>query len=662
MNRLLLEYISKIISENSNILKEADPKKPGDVWDTGTNWAGKNQEGKIEYFPKTDPTSQQAAYAWARGLTGTQAPTGEPASADTSPTDEPQDTAQSDSVSGEAINIPKMGKDFKHQEIYDEFASVMKSGTPSQIQEFIKKYGMTFSPEKNTFYITLDGKGNKISGPARKIFGDGKGKRAGQAQKVLYDKLTSMSMEITATETSSIFAPDRVTPPGTRRSFGEVATQNSDGSITVTDTTGKATTYEVIDDLGNWVEDKFNDWLTTPEGQNSSKEEKRKMKAQILVVGFAVSERNRILRELLNGDEEVAMYDTPERQEEFVDNLESTIVRSISSESRRERVTAMFQRYKSTESPDEAAQALAEIISELKGDESPELKMSGAIPAIAEGFTAMVEMKRGRMVLVPLRSNFTATDVVSLATEETRGMEPAELVSKVKLIYVGISVKLGQGGSSSMIEKARLSIFTEHKETRAILDLLASKNSQQGSIFDTDESKRMARRQEIRTTIEPHIEEISKYYGFNPPAENVDQLIEWLGRGEPECIDGQVVPRRNPPPPIGKGGTSEAGKDPYGEDVDVEGWVYTWAAQGAYAAIYNSRVIGQAFASQTWIGGKRPEFREVDGITSYTKQIPQPLKQARRGSRGATYQPDSLATHNKPVNSDEELRSGNPCD
>ena len=101
MNRLLLEYISKIISENSNILKEADPKKPGDVWDTGTNWAGKNQEGKIEYFPKTDPTSQQAAYAWAMGRTGTQMPSGEPASIDTSPAPEPQSPAPPDAPPAE---------------------------------------------------------------------------------------------------------------------------------------------------------------------------------------------------------------------------------------------------------------------------------------------------------------------------------------------------------------------------------------------------------------------------------------------------------------------------------------------------------------------------------------------------------------------------------
>jgi len=91
MNRLLLEYLDKILSENPSFLGEDGAKKPGDVWDTDVNWAGKNQEGKIEYFPKTNPNSQQLAYAWARGLTGTQAPTEEPASADTSPIDEPQD-------------------------------------------------------------------------------------------------------------------------------------------------------------------------------------------------------------------------------------------------------------------------------------------------------------------------------------------------------------------------------------------------------------------------------------------------------------------------------------------------------------------------------------------------------------------------------------------
>jgi hypothetical protein len=46
MNRLLLEYISKVLSESSNILTEDSPKKLGDVWDTDTNWADKNQAGR----------------------------------------------------------------------------------------------------------------------------------------------------------------------------------------------------------------------------------------------------------------------------------------------------------------------------------------------------------------------------------------------------------------------------------------------------------------------------------------------------------------------------------------------------------------------------------------------------------------------------------------
>jgi SOS response regulatory protein OraA/RecX len=554
---------------------------------------------------------------------------------------------------------PKMGKGFKNQEIYNEFNSVMASGNPDQIRAFIEKYGVIFTPEKNTFYITLDGNGNKIEGDARKIFGDGKAKGAGQAQKALYDKLTSMGVEVKTVETSSVFAPSRVAPQSSRTNFGKVATRNSDGSITVTDSTGRSTTYEAIADIERWTEDKFNEWSNSPEGQKASEEEKRKTKEQLVVTGFAISERNRALRELLDGDEPVAMYDTPERQEEFVGNLESTIAGSISDGPRKERIAAKFEQYRKAKSPEEAAKVLSEIFSELEveAETNKELKKSGAIPAIAEGFTAMVEMKRGRMVVVPLRGNFTASDVVSLATEETKELGAGELVSKVKLIYVGISVKFGKGGASSMIEKARLSVFRDHKQTRVILDLLATKSSQQGSIFDPDEGKRTARRQEVRATIEPHVQEVSDYYGFNPPAENVDQLIEWLGRGEPECVNGQVVPRRNSPPPVGKGRKSEAGKDPSGEAVDVEGWAYTWAAQGAYAAIYNSRVLGQAFASQTW----KPGLVEVDGITGFTKQVPQPLKQAKEGSRGITYQPDTLVTFNQPVSSEKELRSGNPC-
>jgi hypothetical protein len=679
MNKLLKEFLSSIlITESESTSKQAKTMKLKFIRGSRKYWSN---NGKPPATHKTDDSGTIVT------ITGEKPdlPTGEKESGEkvsppeTGGTKEP-DTAQPDGAAGITPGVldpdksnapvsvgtlttnPKMGSKFKHQEIYDEFNSVMASENQKQIQEFIKKYGVLFNPENNTFYITSDGKGNKINSKAGKIFGSGKGKGAGRAQKALHDRLTSMGVTVTIIETSSVYAPAKIAPQSSRTNFGKVATSNPDGSITITDSSGRATTYETIDDVQRWTEDRFEEWTNSPEGQNASEEERRKIKERLVVTGFAISERNRTLRELLNGDEPVAMYDTPERQEEYVRSLESTVTATISDVSRKERISAKFQQYRETKTPEEAAEVLSEILSELEDEagknKNKELKKSGAIPAIAEGFTAMVEMKRGRMVVVPLRENFTASDVVSLSTEETKELSTGELVNKVKLIYVGISVKFGKGGASSMIEKAKLSVFRDHKQTRVTLDVLATKSSEKGSIFDTDEPKRTARRQEVRETIEPHVQEVSDYYGFNPAAKDVDQLIEWLGRGEPECVDGKVVPRRNPPPPVGKGKKSEAGKDPSGNAVDVEGWAYTWAAQGAYAAIYNSRVLGQAFASQTW----KPGLDEVDGITGFTKQIPQPLKQAKKDSSGLTYQPDTLVTFNKPTSSEEELRSGNPCD
>jgi hypothetical protein len=72
--------------------------------------------------------------------------------------------------------------------------------------------------------------------------------------------------------------------------------------------------------------------------------------------------------------------------------------------------------------------------------------------------------------------------------------------------------------------------------------------------------------------------------------------------------------------------------------------------------VYNTRVVAQAFASQTWT---TKGLIEVDGLSRQAKQIPQGLKQTR-GS-GKQLQPDYLVSFNKPVSSTEELRSGNPC-
>lgn len=603
-----------------------------------TQYAGMKRSG--EWIPAADADS--AAQKPAQASQPTQA---------TQPAQVSQPTA---------IKPPKKPAGFKDQQLYDEFTRLLNGNDPAALQKFINDYEITYNPDKNTFYVGKDSSGKKLSGDSRKIFGDGKGKISGSAQKEFIDRLKNMGVEVKEVTTASPFSPERVAPETARREFdGE---QNPDGSITF-----NGVTYEALPEgsVEGFVSTQYSSWLETPEGKSATEEQRRDFQEKLTVSAFAISSRHRTLSILLTGQtgqgrEQVAVYDNDEVKGEFVRSLGTRISAALTnSPERQKRVEQSFRDIEAETDPDKAAEIMASIIRELSDDESPIFRQSGVIPSIVENFSTILEMKRGRTVVVPLRSNFKASDVISLSGQQTSGASPTELVGMIKSIYVGISVKFFEGGGSSMGEKTRQSVFRNHTATKTVLLTLANTQTSTGSLFDTDPAKKKARQDEVKRSITERGEEICTYYGINPDQVrgddgkiSADKLIEFLKNGPPECVDGVVVPRRKAPAPLSRG------TDPDGNPIDIEAWGLTFAMQASWDAVYNSNVIGQSFASQTWTDSG---VIEVDGLTRQAKQVMQFLKQPREGSSGMSYQPDMTVSKNKPTGSTEELRSGNPC-
>jgi hypothetical protein len=546
----------------------------------------------------------------------------------------------------QSVVAPKKPKGFGDQKLYDEFVRLINSGDTATLQTFVDKYKIQYNPDKNTFYVNVDSKNNTLTGDDRKIFGDGKSTRT--IQKAIFDKLEQAGVKFTSATSSSPFSPDRIAPPSTRRRF--------DGAVEGTTITFNGVQYEALPeaDIDTFVKTQYDSWLKR-EGKNSTPAQQREFKEKLAVAAFGISQRHRILSVLAEGQdgkgpEEVAVYDTDESKGEFIGSLQTAVVSALSSE-RRKTVSKLFDDLKQTTDTKEAERIMTDILSEISKDESTVFRQSGVIPSIAENFTTIVEMKRGRTVIVPLRSNFKASDVISLSGEQTSGMSASELVAQVKSIYVGISVKYLEGGASSMGEKTRQSVFkAPFKKTKDALTALSKAASETGSLFDADPKKKKARQDEVKSVMSERMEEICKYYGITPIPKSVDKLIDFLKHGPPECVDGKVVPRRNAPSPLSRG------TDKQGQQIDTQAWGMTFAMQASWDAIYNSNVIGQAFASQTWT---RQGLVEVDGLTSQAKQIMQPFKEAR--GKGMQYQPDNLVSKNKPVQNREQLRDGNPC-
>lgn len=547
----------------------------------------------------------------------------------------------------QTTSVPKKPGKFADQKLYDQFVKLLSGGNTQVLQAFIDKHQIKYNPDKDTFYVGVDSSGKKLSGDDRKIFGDSKSTRT--LQKAIYDKLTKTGVSFGAATSTSPFSPDRIAPSNTSRTFD--GKQNSDGSITF-----DGITYEALPegDVDTFVQTQYEQWIST-DGKNSSPAQQRQFKEQLTVAAFAISQRHRTLSILLEGQdgkgaEQVAVYDNDKSRGQFISSLQKAVAGSV-EQSRQGTVNKLFTSLQKETDPKAAEQIMVKILSEIGSDESPIFRQSGVIPSIAENFTAILEMKRGRTVIVPLRSNFKASDVISLSGVQTSGSDAKSLVSQITSIYVGISVKFLEGGASSMGEKTRQSVFKPpFKKTRDALLVLSKAASEKGSLFDPDPTKKKVRQDEVKQVMAGRLKEIAKYYGITPEPKDADALIAFLKNGPPECVDGKVIPRRNRPSPLSKG------VDKKGDPIDEQAWEMTFAMQASWDAIYNSNVIGQAFASQTWT---KTGVVEVDGLTRQAKQVMQPFKEAR-GS-GMQYQPDNLVSKNKPVSSTEDLRNGNPC-
>jgi len=545
-----------------------------------------------------------------------------------------------------SVSAPKKPKGFADEKLYNEFVRLINSNDIDALQSFVNTHKIQYNPDKDTFYVNVGSNNNTLTGDDRKIFGDSKSTRI--IQKAIFDKLEKSGVKFTSAASSSPFSPDRIAPPSTRKKF--------DGTVEGTSITFNGVQYEALPeaDIDKFVKTQYDSWLKA-DGKNATPTQQREFKEKLAVAAFGISQRHRILSVLAQGQdgkgpEEVAVYDTDESKGEFIGSLQKAVVNAMSP-TRKKTVNKLFNDLQETNDSTEAEQIMTSILSEIAKDESPTFRQSGVIPSIAENLTTILEMKRGRTVIVPLRSNFKASDVISLSGEQTSGMSASKLVGQVKSIYVGISVKYLEGGASSMGEKTRQSVFkTPFKKTKDSLTALSKAASNVGSLFDTDLKKKKARQEEVKAVMSERMEEICSYYGIVPVPKTVEKLIDFLKHGPPECVDGKVVSRRNVPSPLSRG------TDKKGQRIDTQAWQMTFAMQASWDAIYNSNVIGQAFASQTWT---KQGLIEVDGLTNQAKQVMQPFKEAR-GS-GMQYQPDNLVSKNKPVQNREQLRDGNPC-
>lgn len=532
--------------------------------------------------------------------------------------------------------VPEYRGKEQYKQIYQTLTDTLESGNPEEIQNIVDKYGVEFAVDKNTFYITRDDNKQQITGDARKLFGDAKkSKKLAQQQKDLIDALDKAGVKIKkAYVSTNPLQPTELIPKEMHQKIeGNV---DVDGSVTFNDVK-----YDFIEDVTQFTENNYNKWLETDEGKAATDEQKEKTKIKFKVIGESINSRNNIVRNLVENNIPSAVIDSPESIEKLEEAVQSKML-EIASDATKETITNTFNDIKAAETPDAAKDLMIELIKTVEKDSNFK-EQRGMIPGLVENFSALYEAKKGRRVVVPMVDNFPASDVISLDTEDLEDT-PENLLKQINVIYSGVSVKFGKGGSSSQKEKAKQSFFVDDEKTKQTLDLLSSQVSDTGNVFDEDETVANARIEEVKGVLNENLDLVKKYFGFGDDVTSADDLIEYLGNGRVKCEDGEVVPVEKPRAPLDRKG------------INHDGWRLMFTMQNAWSAIYNTKVVSQGFSSQNWTS---KGLVEIDGLNKLAQQQPQGYKQLR--GKGMLTQPDMLATFNKPTETEEELRSGNPC-
>lgn len=499
MNELANELIKEIVMLGE---KAAVPtsRSPGQVWPTKKGFGAMNPSNNIEYFSDRE-TAQ--AYADGRIQGKEEEPVGKKKKIGSMGTDTEREKAQPQvgaSLRGEQPTILPISSKSQQAglgKLHTEFGKLIQSNNPAELTVFMEKYGIVFDERKNTFYV-LSVKGRE----QKKIFGDGSKSAKGVQQRELFDKLKVMGVDVHLRDTYiDPLKPEGIVPKSQQREFDgkrEGDTITFDGQQYTLIPTGQP-----FKDL---ITRQTSDWIKNFQQQNGRKPTKKEIDAasrQFVILADAMNKRYRILEKLLTRSaknptpHKIAVFEGEEGAKQYVDNVRRSLLGRIPEEDAETR-KQVEERLKMVEDAQGEEQSVKALIDLYKFIEQSDTFVASAA-AVSESLSIMLELKRGRKVVVPMSDNFTAADLISLAEDDQR--EPTqlsleELTDRVKVVYSSVSVKKEEGAASSMIAKFRMSVFSpDHQKTLSQLEELSSGYSK---LFSDNADERGQKEQDIR--------------------------------------------------------------------------------------------------------------------------------------------------------------------
>jgi len=634
---LLNEFLYRILVQEERKIHEPG----GRPWQTDSGkWSAKRLDGTTQSGFDTE----EKAIAWRDGQARGPAEKAAEKEKETASTDQPSSADDQPIDLTRDLPLANKARQAGAEKLYTQFADLLRGGDVAQITVFMQTHQVVFDERKNTFLV------KSISGrQEKKIFGDGgggtKNKKKGQNQRKLYDHLKKLGVDVQLRSSYvDPLKPLTIVPLDQQKQFD--ATMEEDGTIVF-----EGQRYQQIP-TGDAVTQQTAQWRRNFQQQNGrrpTKKEKNEAARHIVVVTDAINKRYAVLRQLMqiskknNTPHVVAVYEGDEGKATYINNLRKRLL-SLSSNNQKLQtaINNSLDGIASATTEEDTVAALNTLYTTL--EKSEEFKYG--ISSLAESLSVVLEITRGRRVILPMSGNFKACDLVSLSTDEEQDpstMSLDQLANRALVVYSSVSVKKDRGAASAMWDKAKMSVFApKHKETSEQLEVLTSGFTPLFVGGQQAEDKESA----IWKAVGDNIDLIKKYYGLPDSVKNVNDLLKYLGNGRLECDENGVpVPSEQP-------------KFMTRPGVNQRAYMLTHLMQLSAEAIMNVKTISQGYSSHFWGGGGR--FMEVDGIRRKVKQKAEINKQ-HQGS-GKMQRPQYLVSHNVPVESDKELLSGNPCD
>jgi len=290
---------------------------------------------------------------------------------------------------------------------------------------------------------------------------------------------------------------------------------------------------------------------------------------------------------------------------------------------------------------------------------------------VGESLVALRSVVLGKTVLIPDSESFPLADVVTIGKNPVTGENSIELfvvyVEEGESISAADSVKVGDKGNAGVTyQKDAHSEFGPVRGPGGSVipgeevkrDLIAMGGDRKKEIFTRDGQLSEDARKRIIADFEKYGDVAREYFGLptDPGAEgylDAEQLYEFLSYGTAlTCVDGKPAHG----PMLAAGDESRGSQNP-------QQWRASNALGMLHEAVHNSTVTQQYYKT-TQI--KRSGLVIADGVRTMSKAVFQPYKTLVSGTERAPRvgkAPDSsMVSFSVPAKSEQDLRSGNPCD